>query len=479
MSAQAQKQAPPRRPWRDNIEAVTMAIVMAVMLKYFIVEAYKIPTGSMQPTLMGNEDTGIFDRILVDKLSYHLRDPERFEIVVFKYPLDRSKNFIKRLCGMPDEELRIEDGDLWTRKDGSQPWKVLRRPKPVQDAQWKVLDARAPQYASWKPDAGARGWKLEGRAHIEASGSGSVSLPNNDSSVLDRYVDGYPGRTGEVIEQSLQRQRPSLASGSNPVGDLRLTGSIRAGADCKHVRVQFREGACRYTLEIPGPAAPAGERASIRAVDGSGELGSVQDAGSARLAAGSSTNFAAQNMDDLLQLDFGGTHLELEIPEQSDQHSGFRIEVEGSAVIDGLETYRDIYYTSDRGMTSFQIPHGCYVMLGDNTQDSADSREWNLMRFRMRGGDGPWIQGNSREDYSGNDPSGNPRRVTGDPGGTRLFFRDQWGELHNFLEKDAEKGSSIAAPYVPRELVIGRALLVFWPNNPMNGLNVWRLKWAR
>jgi len=43
-----------------------MAIVMAVMLKYFLVEAYKIPTGSMQPTLLGNTDTGIFDRILVD-----------------------------------------------------------------------------------------------------------------------------------------------------------------------------------------------------------------------------------------------------------------------------------------------------------------------------------------------------------------------------------------------------------------------------
>ena len=93
--------APPRRFWRDNIEAGTMAIILAVMFKYFLVEAYKIPTGSMQPTLLGNEDTGIFDRIIVDKLSYHFRDPERFEVVVFRYPLDRSKNFIKRICGMP------------------------------------------------------------------------------------------------------------------------------------------------------------------------------------------------------------------------------------------------------------------------------------------------------------------------------------------------------------------------------------------
>src|SRR5258706_10609137 len=202
-----------------------MAIVMAVMLKYFIVEAYKIPTGSMQPTLMGNEDTGVFDRILVDKLSYHLRDPERFEIVVFKYPLDRSKNFIKRLCGMPGEQFRIHDGDLWARKDDTQEWKIVRRPKPVQEAQWKALDRHLPRYATWKPDAGARGWKIDGRARIEASGSGAVSLPNDGGSVLDRYTDGYPGRMGEVIEQSMQRTHRLPLGGANAVGRLRLTGN--------------------------------------------------------------------------------------------------------------------------------------------------------------------------------------------------------------------------------------------------------------
>ena len=85
--------APTRRVWRDNLEAFTMALVVAVMLKYFVVEAYRIPSGSMQPTLMGWNDGrggGLFDRVLVDKLSYHQRDPERFEVVVFQFPLDRS-----------------------------------------------------------------------------------------------------------------------------------------------------------------------------------------------------------------------------------------------------------------------------------------------------------------------------------------------------------------------------------------------------
>ena len=159
---------------RENIEALTMAIIMAVMLKYFMVEAYKIPTGSMQPTLLGNEDTQIFDRIIVDKLSYHFRDPERWEVTVFKYPLDRSKNFIKRLCGMPGEELQIADGDLWTRPDEKSEWKILRRPRPVQLEVWKRINPDDARYTAWKPLDSSRTWSIDGRAKIAARGDGSV-----------------------------------------------------------------------------------------------------------------------------------------------------------------------------------------------------------------------------------------------------------------------------------------------------------------
>ena len=115
------RRGPRGHPWRTNIEAVTLALVVAVLFKYFVVEAYRIPTGSMQPTLMGWSDRrggGVFDRVLVDKLCYHYRDPERFEVVVFHFPLDRSRSFVKRIVGMPGEELRIQRGDLFHRVDG-------------------------------------------------------------------------------------------------------------------------------------------------------------------------------------------------------------------------------------------------------------------------------------------------------------------------------------------------------------------------
>src|SRR4029453_5056625 len=104
---------------------------MALFLKHFVIEAYQIPSGSMQPTLMGDEDAGIEDRILVDKLSYALRDPRRWEVAVFRYPLDRSKSFVKRIAGIGPEELRIAHGDVWHRVDGGE-WNIVRRPPAVQ-----------------------------------------------------------------------------------------------------------------------------------------------------------------------------------------------------------------------------------------------------------------------------------------------------------------------------------------------------------
>jgi signal peptidase I len=466
-AAKATTATHPRRPWRDNIEAVTMAIIMAVMLKYFIVEAYKIPTGSMQPTLMGNEETGIYDRIIVDKLSFHFRDPERFEVVVFKYPLDRSKNFIKRVCGMPDEELRIENGDLWTRKKPDEPWKILRRPPPIQREVWKRLDPDDARYATWRVD-GPR-WTSHTRAAVEARGDGSARIPNDGASVVDNYRDGYPGKMGSAI---IRRQ-----AGGHPVGDLRVEGKVKPLAGCKLVTIELREGNRRYKLELPGPAAGDDAKPAIRTEglpsSSDWKLPTSVDAPRAwKLSAGKSISFGAQNMDDMLELDVDGDKLlELEIPSAADQASSITLRQDGDgADFTDLETYRDIYYTNEHGTTQFKIPPGSYVMLGDNTQDSSDSREWLFGKYRI--GD-QVIRGNWRRNDA---QAPNPWEVTGDPEGTRVFFRDEWGELHTFFQKPNMIPEFEPAPFVPRNLIVGRAVIVFWPLVP--SMNVWRLKWV-
>jgi signal peptidase I len=457
-----------RRPWRDNIEAVVMAIVMAVMLKYFIVEAYQIPTGSMQPTLMGSDEAGIRDRIIVDKLSFHFRDPERFEVVVFKYPLDRSKNFIKRICGMPDEQLKISLGDLWTRKSPAEEYRILRRPIPVQREVWKRIYPKDPRFSSWLVQGGAKSWSVHGRDTIQARGDGTARLPNDGGPIVDSYRDGYPGETGDA----LGRVRPSSAG--HPVGDIRIEGAVRALAGCKSVAVVLREGTRKYVFDLPGPAAGPEAQAGIRtqgfAGQTSGEELSAPSPVPHRLSAGRKISFAAQNMDDLLALEIDGERVaELEIPSASDQTSSFELRVEGEgADFTGVEVYRDIYYTEEGRGTVFQIPPGSYVMLGDNTQDSSDSRFWTFITL------GPDAEGNN---VRGNSfPPQNPVWVPGDPQGTRVFIRDEWGDLHDFVARPDQDQHLEWAPFVRREMIVGRAVAVFWPISL--AYKVWRLQWV-
>ena len=92
--------------WKNWGEPLLIAAILAIFIRTFIFGPYKIPTGSMKPTFMEE------DKIFVDKLSYRFHLPERGDIIVFKYPLDRKKDFVKRLAGLPGDALEIRKGVL-------------------------------------------------------------------------------------------------------------------------------------------------------------------------------------------------------------------------------------------------------------------------------------------------------------------------------------------------------------------------------
>lgn len=109
-----------KNAWRENIEAILIAIVIAMFIRTFIIQAFKIPSGSMLETLQ------IGDQILVNKFIYgvkipftngktliSVKDPERNDIVVFKYPEDPSKDFIKRVVAVGGDTLEIVDKQLY------------------------------------------------------------------------------------------------------------------------------------------------------------------------------------------------------------------------------------------------------------------------------------------------------------------------------------------------------------------------------
>ncbi|MCR5791182.1 MAG: signal peptidase I [Lachnospiraceae bacterium] len=92
---------------REWIIVIEIAIILAVTLNMFIVVNAVIPSASMETTIM----TG--DRIFGNRLAYLRSEPERGDIVIFRFPDDEKQLFIKRVIGMPGETLYIEDGRVY------------------------------------------------------------------------------------------------------------------------------------------------------------------------------------------------------------------------------------------------------------------------------------------------------------------------------------------------------------------------------
>ena len=103
----------------ETLRAVLVAALIALFIRSFIVEPFKIPSGSMIPTLL------VGDYVLVNKFSYGVRlpftgtllfgkaRPQRGDVMVFRYPDDPSQDFIKRVVGVSGDRIAVRDGRLW------------------------------------------------------------------------------------------------------------------------------------------------------------------------------------------------------------------------------------------------------------------------------------------------------------------------------------------------------------------------------
>jgi signal peptidase I len=123
---------------RSNLEALAWAVGLAFILRLFVVQAFTIPSGSMLPTLQ------VGDYILVNKFIYHFRPVERGDIVVFRSPEDPSRDYIKRVIGLPGETVYIKEGRVFI--DG----KPLDEPYTFRQSQsrWARWSVSPP---SWGP----------------------------------------------------------------------------------------------------------------------------------------------------------------------------------------------------------------------------------------------------------------------------------------------------------------------------------------
>ena len=89
------------------VKVIVSAIIIALLVDFFIIANAVVPTGSMETTIPAGS------RIMGLRLYYDFKEPERGDIVIFKYPDDESKLFIKRVIGLPGEKVQIKDGKVY------------------------------------------------------------------------------------------------------------------------------------------------------------------------------------------------------------------------------------------------------------------------------------------------------------------------------------------------------------------------------
>lgn len=292
---------------RGTITAMLIAFICVLVFRAFVVEAFIIPTGSMAPTLLGRHarlhspQTGAAwtvgaapragnimradaddpytalrtieddapvrsgDRIFVFKPLSFFRDPERWSIVVFKNPENPDENYIKRLVGLPGEQVWLVDGDVFTRAGDDDAWRIARKPDRVQRDLWRALYST--EHAPLDASDPALRWRspwlltLDDNTHLDTSGRTlRVDAPSRATLRWDNALRA-------VDDANPYNDSPSLRG--VPVfrtGDVRFRAAVRPDDDTLAIGVVLGARAHEFLVDI----APGAIRLSMRRAEGEG-----------------------------------------------------------------------------------------------------------------------------------------------------------------------------------------------------------------
>ncbi len=476
MSDEANRQSEPAKPKpptkdesvKETIISVIISFAMAFVFRSYVVEPFRIPTGSMAPTLLGahmrfsspiggfdwtvnprdyasgniplsvqgleaadfdpvvvqdpmtgaairrsNVELSAGDRILVLKYLYLLREPERYEVVVFKNPENPAVNLIKRLVGLPGEELLVVDGDIFARPAGTDaPFAITRKPERVQREVWYPIFSSefAPPTGSraysdqvgWRPPWTGEGWNLAGRAYRwDGTGDGALRW---DPEV--RAINDFTPYNATLPSNHQARAY------AYPISDLRLRTRIRPDAEgaAATLMIEARGHVFKAAIDPDG--------ATISAVPvGGGEPLFTESAEGDFLPAETFTSVELWHVDQSLQLWVGdrlalaadyewtpGERLALGAAEGGDRIEPadpatiapprVSMRFEGPPVtLAGTALDRDLYYRAIRQNGRYlrathptypaRLSTEQYFTLGDNSAASHDGRSWSQVN--------PWI----------------------------------------------------------------------------------------
>ena len=106
----------------EVLQIIILSVAIIVPVRYFLIQPFVVRGASMEPNFYDHE------YLIIDELSYRFGEPERGEIVVFRYPRDPDQFFIKRVIGLPGETVEVSDGQVAVYNDELPVGKVLEEP---------------------------------------------------------------------------------------------------------------------------------------------------------------------------------------------------------------------------------------------------------------------------------------------------------------------------------------------------------------
>ncbi|HMP79308.1 MAG TPA: signal peptidase I, partial [Pirellulaceae bacterium] len=436
------------------------------------------------------------DRIVVDKFLYDFIEPDRFEVIVFKNPNNGKQNYIKRLVGVPGDQLTIEHGDIFQMsRDGDQWVKTIVRkpadkvrvmmqlvddthhiPKLLHEAGWPlrwqawqagssspwetVVSQHQPIYRI-QANAGAPVW-LRYRHHAPTDEAWSFM---ESTGTAPDWILKSPGRLiGDFYAYNHSETRPvsGLPLGMNGihwVGDLGLQAQIDIVSNGGTLWLDTVEGGAHFTCEIDcqsGKATLTCSDPNVKFVDGEGaEV--ARPSGETPLRQPGSFDVLFANVDDQLFLWVNGKQVIFNAsayqrprpiyPRWSNADPG-DAEPLGIAVQDiqmtihRLKVWRDIYYTSARGNKS--AANEFEPLTVEVLQMMYNPQTWNTPEARRI-----------------------LDRRNRDGGPMFILESGQYLPLGDNSPQSMDSRIWYGPNYVDREMLIGRALYVFWPH-PLN-----------
>ncbi len=456
----------PPRPPRSRIVAIALRVlVVLVLIKFFVVDSVAVRTRSMDPTLPARANSP--ESVLIDRTAAW-RDPGRFDVVVFRYPNHQSISYVKRVIGLPGEQIALRCGFAWMLPpsevgDLESAWragtvKLLRKPRPLCDAFLSRLPVVDPlDLRGFTPSAFDRLCVVapEARGRLKFTDDYALEISGQQATLIEwrkSPVDSLPD-----VAALLERREPSAqeTGGENFVFGVAVGGVVTASTDAQAVlEIRLPDAIHRVRARIPVEGAMTIE------IDGA-----VVATAPTLLMAGVPTLVRLDTCDATATLRVGDADVlsaDLTIvPRESPRRVGAAAafgSAGGTCRFTRPIFARDLYWRDD-GLSRFEIPRDQIMVLGDHPAASADSRHWKRLYVRdLR--DGSIFAGDVRTRHVGSDAEG-PNPASNEDG--TMEFTDITGDVHKAPMGTFEVVGSEITPFVPLKALRGRAFAIAWP----------------